>query len=260
MSSLDSLKIVSIGGGANTGELLELGIDLVGKESKKKALVVPTARPNPEGVPNTYKIFGDFYQDRGIETALMHDFWSFPDDTRQQEMLDEADILYVSGGDTATMMRVWEYFGFTDNLRHYIMAGKVITGISAGAIAPFRWGHSDSNSYPEPKNKHWSFIPVASLGIINAGITPHYNTTPEGKITSREDDFHRMFKELGENFGTRFGFGIDNDAALVINDGKITPATSSPNCGVSLISVDNNGQLEKHRLGEDAGIIDLAGI
>lgn len=55
MSSLDSLKIVSIGGGANTGELLKLSIDLVGKESKKKALVIPTARPNPEGATNTYK-------------------------------------------------------------------------------------------------------------------------------------------------------------------------------------------------------------
>ena len=67
-----------------------------------------------------------------------------------------ADIIYVGGGNTLQMMRVWRRVGVDRLLKSAYEKGTVLSGISAGAICWFDSGHSDSMSFTNPKN--WKYI------------------------------------------------------------------------------------------------------
>lgn len=97
-----------------------------------------------------------------------------------EDVFEWANIVYIPGGDTLQMMETWKEYGIDRLLARRAFEDMVISGISAGAVAPFVWGHSDSSSYRiSNPDEPWDYIPVAGLGIINAAITPHYNTKPK---------------------------------------------------------------------------------
>jgi len=75
-----------------------------------------------------------------------------------------SDIVYVGGGNTLLMMRIWRRFGLDKVLKGAYEAGIVLAGISAGSICWFDSGHSDSMSFYNPRN--WKYINVKGLGLM----------------------------------------------------------------------------------------------
>ena len=57
---------------------------------------------------------------------MKKDFWS--------------DIIYVGGGNTLKMMKVWKKTGVDKMLKQAYEKGIVLSGLSAGSICWFRWG------------------------------------------------------------------------------------------------------------------------
>lgn len=61
-----------------------------------------------------------------------------------------SDIVYVGGGNTLKMMKIWRKTGFDAILREAYENGIVCAGISAGANCWFEFGHSDSRRFANP--------------------------------------------------------------------------------------------------------------
>ena len=77
------------------------------------------------------------------------------------------DIIYVGGGNTKSMLAVWEGWKLGALLRRAGEAGTILAGISAGAICWFDFGVTDSASE--------GLAPMACLGILGGNCCPHYS-------------------------------------------------------------------------------------
>lgn len=117
-----------------------------------------------------------------------------------------SDVIYVGGGNTLRMMKLWRRLGIDRLLDRARRQGVVLAGLSAGAICWFRYGNSDSRKFSNPEDT--SLIRVRGLGCINALCCPHYNAEP-----------HRQ-PALKNMMHTTPGVAIalDNCAAIEIDD------------------------------------------
>lgn len=231
---MSELSILSIGGGKPNGKaapLLKRALELTSVEKSPRVLSIATAKTTQESheiaIANTRELFQD---QLGLPFDSLHDFNTIGTPGEIEEKLEAADLVYIAGGDTLRMMDIWREHGIHRIIARRAFEGLVISGTSAGAIAPFTWGHSDSQSYNVGQDDPWDFIKVNGLGLINAAVTPHHNTQPQGK--PRSDSFAEMFKS---NTDTTYGIGIDNLAAIELAGGSISVASQKTGAGVTIL-------------------------
>ena len=124
----------------------------------------------------------------------------------------ENDVFYVGGGNTREMLAIWRRCGLEQVLKEAWRAGKILCGISAGAICWFEQAISDSVVEGE-------LHPLKCLGFLPGTASPHYDEP------GRRETFHRCLRS-GD---VRAGYGIDNSAALHFEGEKlINVVTSRP--------------------------------
>ena len=211
-------KIVAIGGGdLRTLETLSIDreiINLTGK-SRPRALFIPTASSDSE---EYWQAFDNAYGwELGCETDVLYLLNLSPTKAQLEDTILSSDLIYVGGGNTLKMMRRWRRFGVDKILESAYNQGIVLSGLSAGAICWFKYGHSDSMSFYDPEQ--WSYIRVRCMGLIDALSCPHYDGETAG--VKREQEFHQMVQKYG-------GMGIakDNNCAIEFIDDKYRVITS----------------------------------
>jgi dipeptidase E len=120
------------------------------------------------------------------------------------------DIFYISGGNTREMLTIWRRFGLDRALKEAWQSGKILCGISAGAICWFEQSISDSVVEGE-------LHPLDCLGLLPGTGCPHYDEP------GRRETFHRCLSngEIGP------GYGIDNSAALHFRGTELINAVTS---------------------------------
>jgi dipeptidase E len=129
-----------------------------------------------------------------------------------------ADIIYVGGGNTLQMMRIWRRLGVGKLLIAAYKNGVVLAGISAGSICWFDSGHSDSMSFYNARK--WKYINVKGLGLIQGIHRPHYNGRTLG--VPRRKNFQDLIRKTGG-----LGIAIDNNCAIAFRDGRLFKVLSS---------------------------------
>ncbi len=201
------MRIVAIGGGEiRDKETLPLDrfiVALAGKRSAK-ALFVPTASGDAEGYCDTFdKIYGD---ELGCRTDHLLLLSRDKEPNCAKEKLLGADIIYVGGGSTLRMMKVWRRLGIDDLLKIAGQRGAVLAGLSAGAICWHEWGHSDSRS--SFARTEWTFMRVRGLGFCRGTFCPHLDA----------ENRHESFSEMMLRHGG-FGIACDNNAAVWYRNG-----------------------------------------
>ena len=215
------MQIVAIGGG-EIGDRETLRIDkfiveLAGKRTPK-ALFVPTASGDAAGYCSTFdRIYGTLLGCRTDHLRLLH---HADDRKRAEDKILWADLIYVGGGNTLRMMKLWRRLGVDRSL---ILAGKqgsVLAGVSAGAICWYEWGHSDSRSFAG--KDAWSFVRVRGVGICEGMFCPHLDAERRS----------RPFSQMIERHGT-LGIACDNNAAIWYDNDKAVAKTSHPKATVS---------------------------
>ena len=175
---------MAIGGGnIRTGETRRIDariVELTGKQ-RPRVLFVPTA----SGDSREYtEAFLELYaSELGCSVDVLMLYRSRPAPSRMASMVAEADAIYVGGGNTLRMMKLWRRLGFDRLLRSAHERRAVLAGTSAGGICWFRDGHSDSRAY-SAKAEPWEYIKVRGLGFVNATFCPHYHA--EGREQSVE--------------------------------------------------------------------------
>jgi dipeptidase E len=156
--------IVAIGG----GEIRTRGTAGIDREiirlsnrQRPSILFVPTASSDSERYWQRFReYFGGFLK---CPTDVLFLIREMPTSEQIDRKISSADIVYVGGGNTLNMMRVWRRLGVDEILKAAYRKGAVLAGISAGAICWFESVHSDSMSFYDPQ--HWKYIKVRGLGL-----------------------------------------------------------------------------------------------
>src|ERR1700679_3831 len=205
--------IVAIGGGLirtrGTAAIDREIIQLSGKKNPK-LLFIPTASSDSEIYWNRIReYFGKFLK---CKTDVLFLIKERPSKEQIRSKISAADIIYVGGGNTLMMMRLWRRLGVDKLLISAYENGTVLSGISAGSICWFDSGHSDSMSFYNPRK--WRYINVKGLGIIPGINCPHYNGRTRG--IPRRKNFQDLIRKTGG-----MGIAIDNHCAIEFRDGRV---------------------------------------
>jgi dipeptidase E len=211
--------IVAIGGGEiRTRGTAPIDREIIRLANKKtpRLLFIPTASSDSERYWNHVReYFGTFLQ---CETDVLFLIKARPSSQEIRKQILSADIVYVGGGNTLLMMRLWRRLGIDRILRAAYRKGVVLCGISAGSICWFESGHSDSMSFYHPR--HWKYINVRGLGLIKGVHCPHYDGRTLG--VPRRKDFRTLIRQTG-----RVGIAIENNCAIKFVDGRFYQVLSA---------------------------------
>lgn len=213
-------KIVAIGGGeigrpgfpVETTQIDKEIINLTGKKNPK-LLFIPTASADSALYYETVK--KHFGNNLGCKTDVLYLINKNLSKKEIEKKVFGSDIIYVGGGNTLNMMKVWRENGVDKILKQAYEKGIVLSGLSAGSICWFKYGSSDSRKSINPKA---DLIKVSGLGLINALHCPHYDFEKD-----RKPDLKKMTRKT-----SGVAIAIDNCCAIEIIDDKYKIISSKP--------------------------------
>ena len=172
--------IIAIGGGemgrpGTKRETLLIDKEIVRLAGKKKPtlLFLPTASGDHAGYA---ALVEKYYGGLGCAVETLRLIGTTLPKERIAAKILGADIVYVGGGNTLKMMKLWRTLGVDRMLKQAHASGTVMAGLSAGSVCWFRDGNSDSWKSVNPKAP---YIKVRGLGILPALHCPHYDTVKE---------------------------------------------------------------------------------
>jgi dipeptidase E len=202
--------IVAIGGGKiarRATVAIDREIIRLSNRAHPRILFIPTASSDSETYWNNFqKYFGGFLECRVEALFLTREKYT---SAEIRKKIFAADIVYVGGGNTLMMMRLWRRLGVDRMLKAAYEKGIVMAGVSAGAICWFDSGHSDSMSFYDPDD--WKYINVRGLGLIHGINCPHYDGMTLG--VKRRHEFQGMIAKMGG-----MGIAIENNCAIEFID------------------------------------------
>ncbi len=237
-------KIVAIGGGEiGDGETLDIDkrvVELAGND-EPSVLFVPTASGDDRGYVKKFK--GVYEDELGCNVKPLYLLDQKPTKESLVQQAVDADIIYVGGGNTLKMMRRWRFLGFDDALREAHYSGTVLTGLSAGSICWFDFGHSDSYRFYDYDD--WDYIRVTGLGLLPGIHCPHFDS--EG----RREGFKRMVDKFNQT-----GIAVDNKAALEVIDDEYKILRSDENASAYKVYKDEEVVVEEL---DEEGVLDNFG-
>lgn len=226
-------KIIAIGGG-ELRERTTLKIDeyiaglakVRAGERRANALFIPTASHDFMPYYNTFhKVYTGVFD---IKTDVALSVFKEVDLEKMKAKFAKADMIYVGGGDTVFMIESWKKTGLLPLIEDAYERGVVIAGLSAGAICWFSDMYTDSATVSEETGEKYAMF--KGLNLVKGVISPHYG--------SRMLDFDKI---VCYNYDR--AYGIEDDAALVIEDGEIV---GSVTCGGKALLIERkDGELKK---------------
>ena len=209
-------KIIAIGGGElrerTTLKIDEYIANLAKEragENRANALFIPTASHDCMPYYNTFhKVYTGVFN---IKTDVALTVFKEVDLEKLKGKFEKADVIYVGGGDTVFMIEEWKKSGMLGLIKDAYERGVILAGLSAGAICWFTDIYTDSAAALGEGDKYAMF---KGLGWVEGKISPHYG--------SRMLDFDEIVC-----YNLQRAYAIEDDAALVIEDGEIVGSVSS---------------------------------
>ena len=224
-------RIIAIGGGEikdKTTLQIDEKIAAFAKERagnrRANALFIPTASHDFMPYYNSFhKVYTGIFD---IKTDVALTVYREPDPERLKEKFLKADVIYVGGGDTVFMMEHWKKTGMLERIEEAYGRGVPIAGLSAGAICWFSDIYTDSLKTENGAQ----YAMFKGLNWIKGIISPHYG--------QRMLDFDKIVC-----YNYPCAYGIEDNAALLIEDGEIVGSLTSGGKAYRLVNTD--GILEK---------------
>tara|TARA_X000001036_G_C20542180_1_gene750811 strand:+ start:110 stop:802 length:693 start_codon:yes stop_codon:yes gene_type:complete len=194
-------QIIAIGGGGfgrnSNHDKIEKYILKQSDKAKPNILFIPTASAEDKSyIVNYYSCFSK------LKCSPSH-LTFFQRTPRLDSIINRADIIYVGGGNTKSMLAVWREWKLDKLLLKAYKKGKILCGVSAGAICWFEQGITDS----------WAsnLNTLDCLGFIKGMACPHYQ-----EESDRRPDLHKFL--LDEKAIS--GHAIDGGAAAHFINGN----------------------------------------
>lgn len=192
-------------GGANYSKEESLLIDLdILKESNKKNPNVLYIGAAMNDCIDKINQFCDYYNKLGFNVEVLDNYNNLNEDYIS-ERFKENDIIYFAGGMTERLIEFSKKHNLLKLIKEAFVEGKILVGVSAGAILFFDYGYGDRDAYIYNLETTNNKI-TSGLGILNGIFCPHYQNN--GLIS-----FNDIIKDYNKN-----GFALENGAALKINE------------------------------------------
>jgi len=137
------------------------------------------------------------------------------------------DVVYVGGGNTASLLAVWRAHGLDAVLREAWEAGVVLCGSSAGMNCWFEASTTDSFDLTRLAGLR------DGLGLLPGSACPHYDG---------EDQRRPLYRRLVAEEGFPPGFAADGAAALVF-EGTALREVVTTEAGSTAYRVDADGEV-----------------
>ena len=194
-------EIIAIGGGGfgrnPNNPIIEKYIVEQSEKEKPNVCFIPTA--SAEDKQYTVNYYTAFTQ-LSCNPIHINFFQRTP---RLDSLINKQDVIYVGGGNTKSMLAVWQEWKLDKLLQKAYNRGAILCGVSAGAICWFEQGVTDS----------WAsnLNVMDCLGFLPEMACPHYQEEKD-----RRPDVHKMLKQ--GKCGP--GWAIDGGAAIHFKNGK----------------------------------------
>ena len=205
-------QIIAMGGGGFSMEpenpLLDLYI--LKQIDKPRPKICFFAHATDDAVRYSFNFFKVFTQ-FDCQPSTLSMFQTPPmSHSSMESFILEQDAIYVGGGNTKSMLALWQAWGLDEILREAYQKGILLAGIGAGANCWFEQCVTDSAT-PE-----LSALPC--LGIVKGSCCPHYDGEP-----LRRPTYLRLIK-TGQIVD---GIALDDGAAAHFIDGELIRVVSS---------------------------------
>jgi peptidase E len=201
--------MILIGGGElrsfTTLDVDAYAVSLIRKPEGERinALFFPTAAHDSKPYFNTFRKTYTSRLGAKVDVALVTTGEMTMDYVQQK--IDKADIIYLSGGDTAYMLESLRRTGADLMIRRAYESGKLIVGLSAGAIGWFEYAHSD---YAKMRQEGDDYLVIEGMGVVEGICVPHYD-----EESRRESASHLT--------GYKQVLCIESDCGVLVEDEKI---------------------------------------
>ncbi len=229
-------RIIAIGGGEiknkTTLEIDRYVANLAKEhagEKRANALFIGTASHDSMPYFNSFRKTYTSVFDIKAEVALI--VYGEMDMERIKGKIDNADCIYIGGGDTVYMLEKWREVGMDKLLIEAYEKGTIICGLSAGAICWFNDMYTD---YQIMRGESSEYVLKKGLGILEGTACPHFN--------ERESDFVANMKK----HDIKRAYAIENDSAIEFVNGKFTKSITSG--GKAYLLTNDNGEITKREI------------
>lgn len=211
------MKLLLTSGGLTNKTIEDALFDLIGKKPEDTTLCfIPTAATIEVGDKDWLINDLKSIDKQGFKSVSIVDISAVPEKVWKPQM-DEADILFFSGGNTYHLMKWINKSGLVKLLPEY-MKTKVWVGISAGSMVtnPDLTAKISQAIYDEDFDKSYE---VSGLNYVNFYFLPHLNSPFFPNLVEEK------IKKLAETT-TRKMYVLDDQGALKIVDGKVEIVTN----------------------------------
>ena len=230
---VDVRRVVAMGGGGFSMEpgnpLLDEFVLSLARASRPRVCFLPTASGDAEGY------IARFYRAFAALDCRPADLRLFSRDVLDLESFVLAqDVVYVGGGNTASMLAVWRAHGLDLVLRRAWQEGIVLCGLSAGMNCWFSQSVTDSFGAARLAPLH------DGLGLLPGSCCPHYDGEPQRRPT------YQRLVASGELAG---GWAADDGAALVFSGDRLSEVVASrPHAAAYHVTRTAAGQCAEERI------------
>ena len=193
----------------------EINREIVSLSGKRRpvCLFIPTASMDDPGY--CARVERQYREVLGCRFRTLLLYRDRPPARTIRETILTSDIIYVGGGNTLRMMKLWRKLGIDNYLDQARRRGSVLCGSSAGALCWFREGNSDSRKFSDESDR--TLIKVKGLDFIDALVCPHYDVERH-----RQPALRNMMKKTAG-----VAIALDNCAAMEIVDDDYRILTSA---------------------------------
>ena len=180
---------------------------LSGKDRPTVCLVMTASSDDPGYLLSTMDAF------RGWSVDLTHLRLSSMPNADPEELLGEADVVWVGGGSVANLLALWRLHGVDDAMRNAWERGTILAGVSAGSICWHVGGPTDS------------FGPTLRAVTDGLGFLPFGNGVHYDSEEQRRPLLHQLVADgtLPTSYATDDGVGVlyeGTDPVSVLEDSE----------------------------------------
>ena len=220
-------QIVAMSGGGWGMEpdnpLLDWYVYGLSDKEEPKVCFLPTASGDSE------QYIERFYQHFAPKPAHLSHLSLFKPHTADLEsFILEQDIIYVGGGNTKSLIALWQAWQLDRILQKAWKRGVILSGVSAGSICWFEAGVTDSIP--------GKYTPLKALGFLPSSNCPHYNN-----VLERRPSYHQLLAEGSISNG----YAADDGVALhFVGDSLKKTISSRPNAMAYWLEAKNGKVIE----------------
>lgn len=229
-------QIIAIGGGGfSEGSEPELDTYILEQCSAQKPKIGFLGTASGDAESYRLKFYTRFSQ-LNCQPSHLTFFRRTPDLT---DWVRQQDIIFVGGGNTLSMLAIWNAWGLVPLLKEAAQYGTILAGVSAGANCWFESCVTDASAD--------GLEPLKCLNFISGSCCPHY---------SLDDERKPIFERLIGNGEMPPGIAIDDGAAVHFIDGELKRVVSGHD-GATAYEVTQTSMGATSILLEKAELIEL---